>query len=442
MSVAFVHLSDIHFGQERDSRIFIHDDVKEQLIDDVRKVAAALPLGRADGIIVTGDIAYAGKAEEYEAAAHWLDRVASAVGCPVFQIQVVPGNHDIDRDEISGAMQLMFRAIAEGGSHELDKFLTNESDRETIYDRFKAYRGFSEAYNCPFDTTGKYATDRRVELAHGRYIRFVLVNSALLCSGKEKELDLLLGARQFVIPRVPGEEVVVLVHHPLNWYKDSEEAKRYVRSRVRVFISGHEHDPNVEVESIEDGCDVMMLAAGATVPPRSDENYTYTYNVIEFDWDATEDALAVTMHPRAWNRELTRFEADDKRLGGKDPKFVLGSPNFREAERPAITEAFDTLEANVVLEVVAPATESVDNPEAEPMVEGFQMVLFRFFRELTEGERLRVLVELGAVSGGTSDKLTQAVERRLLELLVKRGRIAEVNAMIGTLQAERRMKGV
>lgn len=444
MSVAYVHLSDIHFGQERGSRIFIHDDVKEQLIDDVRKVAATLPTGRAAGIIVTGDIAFAGKKEEYAAAAHWLDRVASAVGCPIFQIQVVPGNHDIDRDEISGSMRLMFNAIAEGGSEELEKFLKNDRDREIIYDRFKAYRGFSEAYDCPFDTTGGYATNRRVELAEGRHIRFVRINSALLCSGKEKELDLLLGARQFVIPRVPGEEVVVLVHHPLNWYRDNEEAKQYVQSRVRVFISGHEHNPTVNVEEVEIGCDLMLLAAGATVPPKSDKTYTYTYNVIEFEWDTTSDALAVTMHPRAWNHKFTRFEADDKRLGGKQPKFVLASPQFRAAGPPPMPVAPEPVKAATaeepMVEVVLAAEAAGDKGVAQ-MVDGFQMVLLRFFRELTEGERLKILVELGAISGSTTERLTQTVERRLLELLVKRGRITEVSAMIGTLQLERRIKG-
>lgn len=448
MSVAFVHLSDIHFGQERDSRIFIHDDVKEQLIADARRVVSSLPSGQAAGIIVTGDIAYAGKKEEYAAAAHWLDRVASAVGCPIYEIQVVPGNHDIDRDVISGSMRLMFDAIENGGSAQLDAFLKNDRDREVIYDRFKAYCSFSEAYNCPLDPAGGYASDRRVELAEGRYIRFVRINSALLCSGKERELDLLMGARQFVIPRTPGEEVVALVHHPLNWYKDSAEAKRYVRSRVRVFISGHEHNPNVNVEVVEDGCDLMMLAAGATVPPKSDETYTYTYNVIEFAWDATKDALAVTMHPRAWNPEFTRFEEDSNRLGGNQPKFVLGSPNFREAGSPLVVVATEPGEMNAktattdepIVEVV-PVAEAAGKTEAALMVDGFQMVLLRFFRELTEGERLRILVELGAISGSTTERLTQMVERRLLESLVKRGQVAEIDAMIGSLIVERRIKG-
>ena len=40
MSAVFVHVSDIHFGQERDDAIHIHNDVKEQLISDAAEVIA------------------------------------------------------------------------------------------------------------------------------------------------------------------------------------------------------------------------------------------------------------------------------------------------------------------------------------------------------------------------------------------------------------------
>ena len=80
MSVGFVHLSDIHFGQEKGGRIWIHDDVKERLIDDVGRVVKSLNSGRAAGIIVTGDIAFGGRTSEYKEAGTWLDKVAEAAG--------------------------------------------------------------------------------------------------------------------------------------------------------------------------------------------------------------------------------------------------------------------------------------------------------------------------------------------------------------------------
>ncbi len=61
MPITFVHLADIHFGQEEGSEIVIHDDVKDRLIEDAAAVAAKAANGRADGVIVSGDIAYAGK---------------------------------------------------------------------------------------------------------------------------------------------------------------------------------------------------------------------------------------------------------------------------------------------------------------------------------------------------------------------------------------------
>src|SRR5450759_932603 len=100
MSIAYVHLSDIHFGQERGGRVYIHDDAKARLIDDLAIQVAKLPNKRAAGVIITGDIAYGGKATEYGKANEWLEDVARAAKCEVTDIMVVPGNHDIDRDEI------------------------------------------------------------------------------------------------------------------------------------------------------------------------------------------------------------------------------------------------------------------------------------------------------------------------------------------------------
>ena len=38
MSAGFIHLSDIHFGQENGGTVRIHNDVKERLIEDVALV--------------------------------------------------------------------------------------------------------------------------------------------------------------------------------------------------------------------------------------------------------------------------------------------------------------------------------------------------------------------------------------------------------------------
>lgn len=448
MPAVFVHVSDIHFGQERDHSVHIHDDVKAQLIEDAAEVVAGLPGGAAQGILVTGDIAHSGTWEQYQAASRWLDELANRIRCPIEHVQMVPGNHDLDRKKLSaGGLQLL-NFIRAGGPAEYEKVFENPYDRATLLSRFEDYGRFSFAYRCVLDEEAKFATNLRIKVAPDRWIRFVRLNSSLLCTGDEREdnPELMIGSRQFTIPKRVGEENVVLVHHPLHWYKDAEDVRQYVRARARVFISGHEHNPKVEVDTAAEGADILMLAAGAAVPFRSNETYTYTYNVIEFDWDEVSDALVVTVHPRAWNPGATCFESDNKRLGGKQPRFTLGSPNFRKSGKVAGNTGHPAMEqaaapAELVFEEVPAITAATEEREMSPKpppAEGYELTLLRFFRDLVESERLKILIDLDAIPVNFDERMTQGVERMLFDWLVSEGRLPEIILKVGKLTSERR----
>jgi len=445
MVKVYVHLSDIHFGQETGGSVVIHADVKERLIEDVSQFVAELPDGRADGVIVSGDIAYSGKRKEYTQAGEWLDRIAGAVGCAITDIQVVPGNHDIDQNEISHASELMLKEIADNGEEALDKFLVADRDREMLYARFSAYRPFAEGYDSPLDYNGGLAGDCIVELAPNRLLRFIGLNTALICSKRDMEGALLLGARQRVLPKTDGEELIVIGHHPLNWLQDSDDARRYLRSRARVFISGHEHILSVQADKITADSDLLMLAAGATIPPSANEFYKYTYNIIEFDWDQELDALCVIVHPRTWSDEHKIFEADTALLGGKEPKFTLGCPQFRRGHLPAAVqeqsqENGSTGKDTTVIKQVVQNTMGTEMVEGEQeqdnarMTSQYPLLLLRFFRDLAPGQRMAVLVKLGALPDDWPEPLTHTIERRLLDSLNKEGRLGELEAAINDLE--------
>ena len=427
MSIGFVHLSDIHFGQEKGGRIWIHDDVKDRLVDDVKIVAKNLESGHAAGIIVTGDIAYGGRASEYTAAAAWLDKVADAAGCDMTNIQVVPGNHDIDRDEITKLTEMMLDKIIVEGEPALDSFLQSHADRDLLFRRFSAYRPFAEGYRCPLDTNAELAEERVAELACGRAIRFIRLNSALACSKNDEEGRLLLGARQRVLRKRSGEELVVLSHHPLHWFQDSKDALLFIRNRARVFISGHEHNPSVKIKTIEAGSDLMTLAAGATVPPNPDDTFTYCYNFIEFDWDVETDGMSVHVRPRAWVNAKKRFEADDVRLGGRDPRFILACPNFRNAPRvtdlPTQEAVVDGASDTVTITVLDDHGPKV---REEAVVDTYQLLLLRFFRDISPAQRVGILAFLGALPANWKGTLSESFERKAFDGLVKAGRSDEL----------------
>ncbi|MBW8832476.1 MAG: metallophosphoesterase [Burkholderiales bacterium] len=441
MSIAFVHLSDIHFGQEKDGSLYIHDDVKERLIEDVARQANQLPGGFASGVIVSGDIAYGGKAPEYAAAGAWLDRVAQAAGCAITDIQLVPGNHDIDRDEISHATSWMLREVAAKGETELDRFLGSAPDRDLLNRRFCGYEPFAQAYNSPLDMTGGRAGERTVELAPARFLRFIGLNTALICSRKDEEGSLLLGARQRVLPKTAGEELVVIAHHPLKWLQDSEDARRFVIARARVFVSGHEHSPSVRVERVRDGCDLMLLAAGAMVPPTVTDEYTYTYNILQFEWDPVTDGLVVTVHPRAWDEDAKDFQADDKRLGGSQRRITLGCPNFRDGagvkEIAASTAGQSALPSASPVIIPIVHEEGVLEERTEPSVPAkYSLLRLRFFRDLTAAQRVSVLVRLNALPSDWGQALTHSAESHMLENLQKAGRLDQLEAALNEIEAQ------
>ena len=439
MSIAFIHLSDIHFGQERGGTMVAHNDAKLRLIEDVAAMVEGLPEKKAAGVIITGDIAYAGKADEYKIAADWLDKVAAAAKCAITDIMVVPGNHDIDRDEISSSAEWQLSEIQTKGESALDKFLENERDRAVLYARFTAYIPFAEAYNCSMDCQGGLASKRIVTLAPGRSLQFMGLNSALVCKRKDKEGELLLGTRQRVLPIQSGQELVVLCHHPLRWLQDSEDARRFVRSRARIFISGHEHTPAVRVDAIEAGCDLMTLEAGATVPPTAGDPFTYTYNIIEFAWESVDDRLKVTVHPRAWDDEKKRFVGDAVRLGGLEPVHFLGCPNFRKA--PLVQPAAAVLDLQTFKPDVAVSKTAGSLKEDVVVPSDYPLVLLRFFRDLSDGQRLAVLVNLGALPANWSEASSHTMERQIFDALVLAGRIEELKRAIDEQQKQIQKEG-
>jgi predicted phosphodiesterase len=448
MSAIVVHISDIHFGQEKDQRVHIHNDVKKQLIADAKHVVKDELKANAAAILVTGDIAYSGVTEQYTVAGEWLDALAEAVGCKQNQVQMVPGNHDLDRKKTSKGAEHLLDLIRAGGPEVYEEVINNPTDRAALFARFEDYERFCWGYRCELNGEAKAAANMQITLAPGRSIRFIRMNSSLLCNGKEKddEPELMLGERQFIIDRDEGVENIVLTHHPLNWYKDSDAVKTYINSRARVLITGHEHEPNVEVVEADEDADLMMLAAGATVPFKSDEVYTFTYNVIEFEWEPVDDDLIVTMHPRAWNPKRTRFEADDKRLGGKQPRHKLRCPSFKLAPRPPAAEgdgagkASDTTPehaAEPVVEFVPADVEEGEFAEMPPALEGYGLIELRFFRDLLEGERLRILIALDAIPHDSDERMNRGLQRKLLEWLARKGRLPDVERLMNQYMAER-----
>ena len=91
--VRWLHISDIHLRM-RDA--WSQDVVLKAMCERIGQLR--IEGTAADFILLTGDLAYSGKPEEYALAAGFLDALVEASGVPNERIFCIPGNHDIDRD--------------------------------------------------------------------------------------------------------------------------------------------------------------------------------------------------------------------------------------------------------------------------------------------------------------------------------------------------------
>ena len=153
-NMLFLHISDIHFkhvevGQPDDPNRALRND----LIADLKKMRAQVGATVAS-VLLSGDIAFAGKAEEYDFAYAWLENeVCPTVGCPIENIFVIPGNHDVDRDAEAGPAQVMVRAsLRQVGTdklnEELRKWMRDRVSADVIFGPIENYNRFAAKFLC------------------------------------------------------------------------------------------------------------------------------------------------------------------------------------------------------------------------------------------------------------------------------------------------------
>lgn len=438
----FVQLSDIHFGQERDGTLVVHDDVRSMLLRDAGELAETR--GPAHLVIVVGDTAFAGKEAEYQRAGEWLDQLTRAVKCRETDVSLVPGNHDCDESMISSVTLAVHRDMRQRGAKTayagLDDMGKRPEEAHPLLPKLKAYRDFAAGYSSDFQSVGAPRWMRDFGLADGTTLRLVGLNSVQVSEGKDRAGDLILGNTQYILPDEPHLVYIAILHHPLHWFMDEAEAKPYLHSRARVIMVGHEHIPAINKTTDELGNEWLDIYSGATNPPEAGGLYQYVYNWVEISLREKigSHVLVVNVFPRVWVPAATRFGPDLLRLGGRE-SYEAEIECRRLRPSSAASKATSRTTATVPL-----------NPGSEEMGEGRDPALggtlgmddepglaklkFLFWRHLSWQQRLKVLVQADILPSSAERPVPQTMERLALEKARRDGKLAAVwDAMIAYL---------
>ena len=143
--IRVLHLSDLHFSA---TTPWDPGTVLGCLAADVVKLRAEI--GEIDLIVLTGDIANFGTADEYAQATAWLTGpLATAAGVTPAQIRVVPGNHDVHRGSITRTANVLAKGLLseDDPQQAIAEVLSSESERAPLLARQSAYLTFAQTFH-------------------------------------------------------------------------------------------------------------------------------------------------------------------------------------------------------------------------------------------------------------------------------------------------------
>ena len=240
MKLLFMHLSDLHLSK--------NDDINEDAIAGIAQTLSSQNIGSINHVLVlvTGDIANAGKKNEYDAFHSFKELLLSALAenlphDATLHMYIVPGNHDIDYDYFSNPDD---RQYYETFLKNQNNYTLLDTDREVV-SRLEFIR-FSHKVNSLTPAAQLFA--RYAIALDGFSLEINLLNTTFFSLMHENDQGLHYLPSD-VIKKLESPSgammAITLLHHSHQWFHDSckRDLERALLEKNTFVFCGHEHTP-------------------------------------------------------------------------------------------------------------------------------------------------------------------------------------------------------
>ncbi len=274
VSILILHLSDIHISSA-------DDPVLARAADIAKCTFNSLPNASRVVVVVSGDIAFSGSAQQYTLATKFLNEVKNGISGETqaqIDVLVVPGNHDCNFEADNSVRQVVIKELIESSKLAVDD---NVLSTCTVVQR--EYFDFEKSISgSPTEGDALWKTyEFEVE---SKKISFDCLNVSWVSKKREDQGGLFFPHGRYESKADRANELRVLVmHHPLNWFNQGayRPFRSFIRKAAHIILTGHEHTGNVGInldsESGEsayvEGC---VLQNGKSLTESS-------FNLIEID---------------------------------------------------------------------------------------------------------------------------------------------------------------
>lgn len=292
--LCIVQLTDFHFGKELQANSCKRaDDILETIKTNIKSGAVLL--------LVTGDIAYSGKKNEYRSASLFFDYLVEQLGKLEYhsKVYILPGNHDVQDPRKS-----------------TERFADSQYDLDIK--KMASFYEFANKYDNRFVLGQPEPITFEVE---GTPVSISGFNSAPLSTivGDDKGFHLLRTAQCGLLDNTPDSGLHIFAsHHGPEWFRDNDRLslERLLSDSIDFAFFGHEHMGQSRCVGGLSG-ESCVVVRGGTYSFYDDAQSTYkmllirfgelgSYEFVErvYDWEASGQVHALVDEGRSYRRYI------------------------------------------------------------------------------------------------------------------------------------------
>jgi len=309
LSPRVLHISDLHFGVDHHAFEMVHPN--DHNVSLASAIVSALGEDRPGLVVVSGDLTWSGRAEEFEAAQRCLDSLRSSFGLTSHHFVIIPGNHDIGwvRKDDAGSWNGEYSLASQDAKANYRAFIENWykvkfSDDLTIGRRFFLYGGQT------LDILGLNTTS--LQQFEGRFAGLGQVPSLVFKRAAERfgwdkepraTQQRWLTVHHHVLPVVAQEEAA---NAPFGFGMSLDAGSQLLscgRYGVDLVVHGHQHHPyagyintlEMHEESNSDrGVHVLGAGSAGVTDNHLGPVRKRSFNVVDLSGDETRVRVYMT----------------------------------------------------------------------------------------------------------------------------------------------------
>jgi cob(I)alamin adenosyltransferase len=288
-------LSDLHFKLGENSFL----DKVNNLTDSIKNKMFEI---KTLFILISGDLAYSGKKEEYILVKEMLDMVERNLKLYnnelIIEFIFTPGNHDCDFSDDEVRDILIERVIKEPSkcSNQIVSSCTKVQENYLEFiNRYSSAKMINSSLTNKLLTRYEYHLDKYT-------ISFNSYNTAWMSRKNEIQSQLIFPHNLIEIDKILEDTSMVkisLFHHPYHWleHQNIREFKNLLHESSDIIFTGHEHTPSAsKTTDYYKNVNVLHIEAG-TIQDSHDSKES-KFNLLTMELDTGKKELFVY----EWNK--------------------------------------------------------------------------------------------------------------------------------------------